>query len=291
LGSLKSILNSTSLQFLMEAHDGLSARIVADTGFAAVWASGLGMSTACGVRDRSELSAGENLRQIQYIVEAAGIPVLVDADSGYGDFNNARQFARRSERLGAAGVCLEDKKFPKSNSFRGEGQPLCDPQEFCGKIAATRDAVASADFCVVARTEALIAGHSLGEALSRAEMYRQSGADAVLVHSKAAGPSEVLAFAAEWNRRSPLLVVPTTYYLTPTSLFAEAGISAVIWANHNLRASLRAMRRVSEQIFRQQSIAGTEDRIASLAELFSLMDYEGLEQDEQRYASPSALVR
>lgn len=271
----------------MEAHDGLSARIVAKTGFAGIWASGLGISTACGVRDRSELSATESLRQIECILEAAPVPVLVDGDTGYGDFNSARHFARRVERLGAGGLCLEDKEFPKSNSFRGGRQSLCDAELFAAKLAACKDSQEAADFCLVARTEALIAGAPLSEALRRAELYRQGGADAILIHSKRSDASQVLAFASEWSNRLPLLIVPTTYFRTPTAAFVEAGISAVIWANQNVRAALAAMRRTSELIFLHQSAAPVEESIASLPDLFSLMDYDALERDEARYGVPA----
>ena len=97
------------------------------------------------------------------------------------------QLITKLESRGIAGVCLEDKLFPKANSFiDGENQPLADIHEFCGKIMACKDTQKDADFSVVARLEAFITGHGLDEAVKRAEAYHKAGADAILCHSKLA---------------------------------------------------------------------------------------------------------
>jgi len=103
-----------------------------------------------------------------------------------------------------AAVCIEDKLFPKTNSFiGGKRQPLADMEEFRGKIKAGKDAQSDPDFCIVARIEAFIAGWGLDEALRRAEAYHAAGADAVLIHSALSVPDEILAFADAWDKRCP----------------------------------------------------------------------------------------
>jgi phosphoenolpyruvate phosphomutase len=286
---MRALLNSPTTSFLMEAHDGLSARIVRDAGFAGIWASGLAISTASGVRDVNELSWSQVLGTLEFMTDCVDVPILVDADTGYGNFNNARKFVTRAERLGIGGICLEDKQFPKRNSFIAGGQELCDVDEFCGKLKACKDAQRSDDFCVVARVEAMIAGYGMAEALTRAEAYRQAGADAVLIHSKRSSSEEILTFASEWANRAPLVVVPTTYYRTPTQAFREAGISVVIWANHNIRASMRAMQDVTTRIFRNESVADIEDDVVPVAEIFRAYDYAALDRDEERYVPPPRL--
>jgi len=87
----------------------------------------------------------------------------------------------------------------------------------------------------------LIAGWGLEEALKRAEAYRLAGADAILMHSKLGNASEIEAFMKEWNKRHPVVIVPTKYYKTPTDDFRKWGVNLIIWANHNLRASVKAM--------------------------------------------------
>ncbi|NQU70908.1 MAG: isocitrate lyase/phosphoenolpyruvate mutase family protein, partial [Rhodospirillales bacterium] len=155
--------------------------------------------------------------------------------------------------------------------------------EFCGKIKAGKDSQTDDDFCVVARVEALISGWGLDEALRRAEAYHDAGADAVLIHSKIATAAEILAFMKEWDNRSPVVIVPTTYYGTPTDQFRDAGISTIIWANHSLRASIKAMRETVRAIHDQESIAEVEDRIASLRDVFALAGNAELAEAEDRY--------
>src|SRR6185436_17762783 len=178
----RSLLRSPALTFLMEAHDGLSAKIVEEAGFPAVWASGLTVSAALGVRDSNEASWTQVLEVLEFMADASSLPILVDGDTGYGNFNNVRRLVRKLCERGVAGVCIEDKLFPKTNSFIGERQPLADVEEFCGRIKAGKDSQSDDDFVIVARTEALISGHGLDQALLRAEAYHAAGADAILIH-------------------------------------------------------------------------------------------------------------
>src|SRR6185503_4166740 len=199
---LKRLIQRPELNFLMEAHSGLSAKIAEEAGFAGIWASGLSISAALGVRDNNEASWTQVLEMAEFMGDAASIPILLDGDTGYGNFNSMRRLVRKLEQRGIAGVCIEDKLFPKTNSFiRGKAQPLAEIEEFCGKIRAGKDTQRDADFVIVARVEAFIAGWGLAEALRRAEAYQQAGADAILIHSALADPSEVLAFKRVWGDR------------------------------------------------------------------------------------------
>ncbi|HEY5623572.1 MAG TPA: phosphoenolpyruvate mutase [Gammaproteobacteria bacterium] len=283
---LKSLLCSESLDFLMEAHNGLSARIAEEAGFNGIWASGLAIAAQFGVRDNNEASWTQVVDMLEFMSDATSIPILLDGDTGYGDFNNVRRLVKKLEQRGIAGVCIEDKLFPKTNSFiEGDRQPLADIEEFQGKIKAAKDSQADPDFCVVARVEALIAGWGMSEALRRAEAYRAAGADALLIHSKLHHPTEVLTFAAEWSGRGPLVIVPTKYYSTPTDVYRSAGINAIIWANHSLRAAISAMQSVTREIHDTQTLIDVEDRVASVSEIFRLQGAEELLHAEQRYAA------
>lgn len=282
-GALRNMLTSAETEFIMEAHDGLSAKIVEEAGFKGIWASGLTMSAALGVRDSNEASWTQVLEVLEFMADAASIPILVDGDTGYGNFNNVRRVVRKLCQRGIAGICLEDKLFPKTNSFIGEGQPLADMDEFCGKIKAAKDTQDDPDFNVVARIEALIAGRGMAEALRRAEAYHAAGADALLIHSKQRTPDEILTFLREWNDQCPVVIVPTTYYDTPTDEWRAARVSLVIWANHNLRASITAMRETSERIQREESLAGVEHHVATVQDVFSLAGNAELAEAEQRY--------
>src|SRR5918994_4891860 len=137
---LRSMVNSPEMAFLMEAHNGLSARIVEETGFKGIWASGLSISASLGVRDNNEASWTQVLEVIEFMSDATSVPILMDGDTGYGNFNNLRRLVKKLEQRGVAGVCIEDKLFPKTNSFiDGARQPLCEIDEFCGKLKAGKD--------------------------------------------------------------------------------------------------------------------------------------------------------
>ena len=113
----KELLLSDRLEFLMEAHNGLSAKIVEEAGFKGIWGSGLSISAALGVRDSNEASWTQVLEVAELMSDATSVPILLDADTGYGNFNNFRWLVRKLEQRGVAAVCIEDKLFPKTNSF------------------------------------------------------------------------------------------------------------------------------------------------------------------------------
>ena len=267
----------------MEAHNGLSAKIVEEAGFAGIWASGLAISASLGLRDNNEASWTQVLDVIEFMADATTIPILVDGDTGYGNFNNVRRLVRKLGERGIGGVCLEDKLFPKTNSFLSERQALADVAEFCGRIRAGKDAQTDVAFSIVARTEALISGHSMDEALRRAEAYHAAGADAILVHSKRKDANEISAFMARWDRRCPIVIVPTMYYATPTDSFRQSGISTVIWANHLVRASISAMRETAQAIAASQSLIDVEHRLSTVRDIFTLTGNDELEAANQRY--------
>ena len=124
-----------------------------------------------------------------------------------------------------------------------------------------KDTQQDPDFCVVARVEAFIAGWGLDEALRRAEAYRNAGADAILMHSKKSDPSDIEAFMKAWKNQGPVVIVPTKYYKTPTQVFQDMGVSLIIWANHNLRASAQAIQQTSQQIFKDSSLINVEKKV------------------------------
>ncbi len=280
----RQMLLSHETEFIMEAHSGLSAKIVQETGFKGIWASGLSMSAAMGVRDNNEASWTQVLEVLEYMSDATDIPILVDADTGYGNFNNVRRLVKKLEQRNVAAMCIEDKLFPKTNSFiNGEQQELANIEEFCGKIKAAKDTQSDDDFCVVARVEALIAGLGQDEALRRAEAYYKAGADAILIHSKIAAPDQILDFMNAWQNQAPIVIVPTMYYKTPTKVFEDAGISLIIWANHLLRSSIKAMQNTARQIYSERSLLSVEPEIVSVKEIFRLQNADELKQAEKKY--------
>jgi phosphoenolpyruvate phosphomutase len=280
----KQLLQSPNTEFLMEAHNGLSARIVEEAGFKGIWASGLSISAALGVRDSNEASWTQVLEVVEFMSDATRLPILLDADTGYGNFNNVRRLVRKLEQRRVAAMCIEDKLFPKTNSFiNGERQPLAEIDEFCGKIKAAKDTQEDPDFTVVARVESLIAGWGMSETLRRAHAYREAGADAILIHSKKSTPDEILGFMTQWGNAAPVVIVPTMYFQTPTPVFEEAGVRLIIWANHLMRSAVTAIQRTAATIQRERSLRNVEGQIVSVKEIFRLQSAAELEAAEAKY--------
>lgn len=286
---LQQLLRGPRVSYLLEAHDACSGLIAQEAGFPGVWASSLTLSCAAGLRDDSEISTEHVLYTLEAMADRLAIPVLFDGDSGHGGFNQFRILVHRLCRRGLAGVCIEDKLFPKSNSFVDPGaQKLTSVDEFVGKLRAGLDARTAPDFVIIARTEALIVGAGMAEALRRAHAYADAGVDAVLIHSKARTFDEVQAFCAAWDRPTPVVCVPTTYPDTTRAQLEASGVRIAIWANHMLRAAVRAMQQFAARLRDAETPLAAE--VASLDELFRLQDVAELRAARLRY-EPGAAER
>ena len=280
----RSLLNSSKLEFLLEAHNGISAKIAEESGFKGLWAGGLAIAAQYGVRDSNEASWTQVLEVLEFMSDATSIPIMLDGDTGYGNFNNVRRLVQKLEQRGIAAVCIEDKLYPKTNSFiDGNKQELANIDEFCSRIKAGKDAQKDDEFSIITRVEAFIAGWGLDEAIKRAEAYRQAGSDGILIHSSKSEPSEIIAFKNEWGDRLPVIIVPTKYYSTPTEIFSQVGISIAIWANHMIRSSIESMQQTAASIIQKKSVVALEDKIASVSEIFRLQGVSELLEAEEMY--------
>lgn len=287
---LRDLLWSKSVVVLMEAHNGLSAKLAQEAGFEALWGSGLSISAALGVRDNNEASWTQVLEVLEFMADASGLPLLLDGDTGYGNFNNVRRLVKKLEQRNIAGVCLEDKLFPKTNSFiDGDRQALAETAEFCGKLHAAKDTQTDPDFVVVARTEAFIAGWGLDEALARASAYAEAGADAILVHSKRKDSADITAFMQHWDNRVPIVIVPTMYPSEPIETFVNTGVSNFIFANHSVRTVVTALQRNLRLLRDTLDLMSIENDIVPVSEVFRLQDVQELKNSEARYLPAGAL--
>jgi phosphoenolpyruvate phosphomutase len=281
---LKQLLMDKQLSVMMEAHNGLTAKLVEEAGFSSIWGSGLSISSALGVRDNNEASWTQVLDVLEFMSDASSIPILLDGDTGYGNFNNLQRLVQKLEQRNIAGVCIEDKLFPKTNSFiGGEQQPLAPVEEFAMKIRAGKDIQTDPDFVIVARTEAFIAGWGLEEALRRANAYADAGADAVLIHSKAKGPEEIFAFLEHWNRETPVVVVPTMYPGVTLQELQDRGVSLAIWANQTCRTVVTAVQQNLKTLRESGTLLSLEDKIVPVKELFRLQGMAELKEKEKLY--------
>jgi phosphoenolpyruvate phosphomutase len=280
----RTLLRGHDIVLAAGAHDALSAKLAEDAGFDAIWASGFGISAVQALPDANILTLTETLEAVRRIVDAVDIPVIADCDNGYGNAINVMRTAGEFERAGAAGICIEDNEFPKRCSFyAGVRRDLVPVEEHARKIEAATAARRDPGFIVIARTEALIVGLGLEEALRRARAYADAGADGVLVHSKARDFDELRAFAAAWDRPVPLVAVPTTYPEVSAEELRAAGFRMAIFANQALRGAIVGMREILRAIRRSGRAASVEREIAPLEEVYALVGVPELRANEQRF--------
>lgn len=287
--SLRRLLARPEPVVACGAHDALSAKLVEQAGFDAVWASGFGLSAVRAVPDASILTMSETLEATRAMVDATGIPVIADCDNGFGNAINVMRTVAEFEAAGASAISIEDNIFPKRCSFyTGVTRELVPTDEHARKVQAAKAAQRSSEFVVIARTEALIAGWGREEALTRARAYADAGADAILIHSKHPDLSELEDVARSWDRPVPLVAVPTTYVGTPLGELSRAGFRLVIYANQSLRASVVAMRQALADI-RSGRTLEVEGRIAPLEDIYGLVGLDALRSNEARFLMPGGV--
>jgi phosphoenolpyruvate phosphomutase len=280
---LRDLFASDKVVRIVGAHNAIGAKLAQRNGFEGIWASGLEISTAHGVPDANILSMSDFLIAAHVMNDATSLPVICDCDTGFGNAANVQYLVKKYEAAGIAAIVIEDKVFPKVNSFIPGRQDLAPMEEFMGKIQAAKDAQKSVDFMVFARVEALIAGWGMEEALRRANAYYKAGADGIVIHSKMKTPDEIYEFAHKWNNKIPLVAIPTTYPSVTASELKNRGFKMVIYANQGLRASLSAIDKTFASIARDDSSASIETGIASMREVFELQGMPTLKENERKY--------
>ncbi|WDZ85839.1 isocitrate lyase/phosphoenolpyruvate mutase family protein [Micromonospora cathayae] len=251
------------------ANSALAGVLAEQAGFNAVWASSLEISAMRCLPDASILGMSEYLRAAADMQKALRVPVVADCDTGFGNNLNVAHMIMEYEDAGITAVCVEDKTYPKMNSFAGTDHSLLSTREFAGKIAVAKSQQRS-DMFLIARTEALIAGGTVDEALRRCRAYADAGADAVLVHSKKPTNDQIVEFLGRWDVDLPVVIVPTTYHAWDAEDAYKLGASVIIYANHGLRTMISSLRATYAEILAAGQTTGLEDRIASVSEIFAL---------------------
>jgi phosphoenolpyruvate phosphomutase len=264
------MLSSGQFVRLAGAHNPLGARVAERAGFDGLWSSSLEVTASLGIPDTGVLTLKDCLSTAASLAASVNIPVIADCDTGFGDLDATAGMVRRFEAANVAGVSIEDQPSPKLNSLADGPHALVPMDEFAAKVRAAKAAQRTPGFVVIARTEALIAGHGVPEALRRAHAYADAGADAILVHSKATSVAPVAEFLSLWNMRVPIVVVPTTYPDATASDLRRLGVQVVIYANHGLRAAVRAMEEAFAAILQDGCTRNLEARMASVKDIFAL---------------------
>jgi phosphoenolpyruvate phosphomutase len=280
--NLQKDLESKSIVKVCGAYDSMSAKLVELYGFDAIWAGSFAISAAHNVPDASILTMTEFFTAASNMAHACEIPVIADCDTGYGDATNVRYMVKKYESAGIAGICIEDKTFPKQNSLlEGGNSQLLSEKDFAAKILAANEAKQNKAFTIIARIEALISGMGIEQALKRAYAYEKAGADLILIHSKKITPEEIFEFSDSWKGSTPLVVIPTTYYSVNVDELIEHKIKMVIYANQTLRAAHLALSKLLKQMKNANNMSQVQNQMSSMDDIFKLQEMHDIKSQEK----------
>ncbi|RZD46110.1 MAG: phosphoenolpyruvate phosphomutase [Thaumarchaeota archaeon] len=280
--NLVNLLEKKEIVKVCGAYDAMSAKLVELNGFDAIWAGSFAISAIHNVPDASILTMTEFFNAASNMAQTCQIPVIADCDTGYGDANNVRHMVKKYENAGIAGICMEDKTFPKSNSLLKDGDnQLLSEKDFVAKILAANEAKQNKSFTIIARIEALISGIGMEEALKRAYAYEKAGADLILIHSKKISPDEIFEFSKSWNGSVPLVAIPTTYYSVKIDELIDHKIKMVIYANQTLRAVHLSLSRLLQKMRDANSMNEIQDQMSSMEDIFQLQEMYDMKSQEK----------
>ena len=276
---LRDALEGPAPVVAVGAHDAMTAQLVEQHGFDAVWVSGFGVATMTyAIPDLNLVTMAEALDAARRIDGATGLPVVADCDNGFGGLSNLVRTSREYERAGIAAICVEDNTFPKRNSlFQGESErDLIPLQEQARRIRAAKNAQQTEEFLFIARIEALIAGLGVDDAVERADAYVDAGADAILIHSRDKTLTEIEAFLERWHGRdsTPLVAVPTLFPDFTVQELGAKGFRMIIFANQTMRAAVQATEATLGTLRDEGRAAAVDPGIAPVDHIFELVRTE-----------------
>lgn len=264
-------------------HDGLSTILATRHGFDFVWVSSFETSAAKGLPDAGVLDAEDMLATVRTVKRSTTLPVVVDLEIGYGEPVKIFHVVKAMVEAGAAGLCLEDNTSTKRSSlYEGYERVLASIDDHVARLRAARLGILEArkSCALIARTEALVAGRGVDEALRRAHAYGAEGADAVFVQSTNRWGADVLTFCVEWGKRTPVFLAPTKYSQISKDTLFGAGASHIIWANYGIRAAHRAMNDVFASLRLAASPSEVEHSVSTVSDVSGHVGEQGLRELE-----------
>ncbi len=282
---LRQLIGMTPVVKVMEAHSGLTGLIVEKTvvehegrldQFDAMWVSSLCDSTAKGKPDIELVDMTSRFRTIDDIMEVTTKPIIFDGDTG-GLAEHFVYTVRSLERMGVSSIIIEDKKGLKRNSLFGTEveQTQAGIEEFCEKIAAGKKAQLTDDFMIIARIESLILEKGMEDAFERARAYVGAGADGIMIHSRKKDPAEILTFCDRFraeDKKTPIVVVPTSFNVITEEELAAHGVNIVIYANQLTRSAFLSMQQTATDILKYHRAKEVDERLMSIKDIITLID-------------------
>ena len=281
---LKRLLKVRKILRILESHSALSSMIIENVNinkngklleFDGIWSSSLTDSTLRGKPDNQSVDYSQRINSLNDTIDTSLKPIIFDGDNG-GRLEHLIYLVKNLEKIGVSALVLEDKKGLKINSlFQDQSKSFQENIiEFSKKIKIAVNSRISKDFMIIARIESLILGKSIKDALHRAEKYSIAGADAILIHSKEKNAKEIFQFAKLFKKSKfykPMIAVPSTYSKTYEKELIKHDFKIVIYANHLLRASYKAMHETAKNILINQRAFEIEKNITPINEIISLI--------------------
>lgn len=281
---LKRLLEVKPIVRLIEAHNGLTGLIVENLQYVkngqpkeydGMWLSSLTDSTAKGKPDIEAVDVTARMQTLNDIVEVTTKPIIYDGDTG-GRPEHFVFTVKTLERLGVSAVIIEDKVGLKKNSLFGTDvdQTQDTIKDFCHKISTGKKSQITKNFMIIARIESLILKKGIDDAVERAKAYIEAGADGIMIHSKEKNPKEILDFCNEYKkfeRKVPLVAVPSTYNTISEKELTEAGVNIVIYANQLLRSAYPAMIETAEMILEHERSHEADNKMMQINEILRLI--------------------
>ena len=282
---LRQLLDIRPVVKAIEVHSGLTGLIAEKTvvehdgeldQFDAMWISSLCDSTAKGKPDIELVDMTSRFRTIDDVTEVTTKPIIFDGDTG-GLTEHFVYTVRTLEKMGVSAIIIEDKTGLKKNSLFGtEVEQTQDTIEnFSAKIRAGKNAQLTDDFMIIARIESLILERGMEDALERARAFVKAGADGIMIHSRKKDPAEILEFCDKFrqdNKRTPIVVVPSSFNTITEEELAEHGVNVVIYANQLTRSAFPAMQKTAEDILRYHRAKEVDDRLMPIKNIITLSD-------------------
>lgn len=281
--TLKNALKAGEKLVIVSSADAITGQLVEEFGYDGIWVSSFEVSARYGLVDNGTISMTEMANTAKSVIDAINIPVIVDVDNGYGGIHNFVRAVKCFERIGASAICVEDNLFPKKNSLWGGKIPIETMENHGAKIKAGKEVQKTNEFCIMARTEALLRGYGMEEAIKRANYYADCGADLILVHCREKTGKEALEIPKYWKRYTPLVIIPSKFpHLTEGELF-KAGFSVIIYANQIQRTIIKAIKDNLKLLKTEKKADALNNQMCSLNEMRNLTPIAETEHIEEKY--------
>lgn len=273
VNKLVSQLHSKRSFLVPGIYDALTAKLVEKKGFEIGWVSGFCVATSLGLPDANVLTINAFTSRVKEIRNACNLSLIVDCDEGYGTLENTISLTEKLNELGVEAICLEDNRFPKINSFKDSAERTLESYDaFCKKMETIKKR--NPGLQLIARTEALIAGFTLEEAVNRGMAYSNAGADIILMHSRYQHHHQFERLRNAWKLEKPLAVVPTGALDITFDAFEQLGFNLVIYANQLMRKSIFTMNAVLDQF--ESPMSELQHQAVSMEYVFNLTESESL---------------